>query len=524
MVPALAVLFGSILQIGSQVHLLDRLQDPVVMLGAALPTLIGQPVDQIVAFRWESGWGQIPVQVDERKVVEYRVVYDNHEVTWTLTTTAYADPTTYTGPDTDPLFDADDELVFMSRDSGGQAPVGATRPAGTVGAGQEVGIFDARDDITAYVYLFATDGSLAPGAGQDYVTYDFNLLAGSYIPNYQTSAGPNPEDSQVVTAHYRTHFSDRWIRDETNVYSGGASGVDILDRHKNLFGPGICGRSENTFCNGEGAFFANKDGPVRAIRSYLGANSGPLTQRDHLFYERRQDIRTFLRVHQIPGIMDMYDYSPDATGMLYFNDLNRSGVIVNGTPDVVTAGPIVWEMVTGAQGSLIMVHFVETNVSPFAHTSYYSDDSTPSVTQCTGDAFEYSTSGVWIDQPIPNTDPLLPNAKNLTSIRVEYYEGPGLSPEIADIRDEQARQPLQASSQVFPEPIPADCDGDGDIDLADVDLFRVCASGPGVPIGDPQACSGRDLDGDADVDQADFGLLQRCLSGPDVFLNPNCMQ
>ena len=60
-------------------------------------------------------------------------------------------------------------------------------------------------------------------------------------------------------------------------------------------------RSEDTFNDAEGAFIANKSGPVRAIRSYIGANSGPLTVRQHVFYERREDITTYLRVHAIPG-------------------------------------------------------------------------------------------------------------------------------------------------------------------------------------------------------------------------------
>ena len=167
------------------------------------------------------------------------------------------------------------------------------------------------------------------------------------------------------SAYYRTHFGDRRIRDEVNVYAGEASGVDILDRHKVMLEPGNCGRTEDTFSAGEGAFFANIDGPVRAIRSYLGANSGPFTQRDHFFYQRRQDVTTYLRVHGgIPGVMDLYDYSPAATGMTYYNDLNLSGVLVNGQPDPVTTGALAWEMATGLQGTLIMPQWLETDIDP----------------------------------------------------------------------------------------------------------------------------------------------------------------
>ncbi len=57
---------------------------------------------------------------------------------------------------------------------------------------------------------------------------------------------------------------------------GSVERPDILDRHKALFSPATA-RSEDTFANGVapfpvGVFIANKSGPVRAIRSYLGAS------------------------------------------------------------------------------------------------------------------------------------------------------------------------------------------------------------------------------------------------------------
>ena len=46
--------------------------------------------------------------------------------------------------------------------------------------------------------------------------------------------------------------------------------LPILDGHKNVFVIGVCGpiAATNTFNDAEGAFVANVDGPVRAIRSY----------------------------------------------------------------------------------------------------------------------------------------------------------------------------------------------------------------------------------------------------------------
>jgi hypothetical protein len=253
----------------------------------------------------------------------------------------------------------------------------------------------------------------------------------------------------VATPYYSHHFSDRWISDEIHITTSGATGVDILDRHKALFAPGVCTRSEDTFSDAEGAFIVNKSGPVRAIRSYVGANSGPLTQRDHFFYEGRQDIHTFLRVHSIPGIMDFFDYSPAAAGMTYYDDLNPAGVTVDGNPDSVALGAIHWEMVSGSQGSLFMGSLLSTNIAGFAYTSYYLDDSTPSVTQCTGDEFAYGSSGVRVTQAIPCTDPALDCTSYLHSTRVMYYEAPGLTVAGAQALYDQAITPLTTVSRLW---------------------------------------------------------------------------
>lgn len=426
------------------VNALDRDSDPVIILGSDLNDFIGMQPEAIVGFRYESGWIQVPVQVDERTTIDFGTVYNEDPIgisTWT-----YTDTSTFVGADPDPTFDTDDELVFMAKDAGERIFPVSTDPIGVIaGSGYEVNIYDPVGGGHAYLYLYVTDGSLSPDADTSYVTYSFNLLSGNYKATYSLMSGPNPEDSEVITASYRTHFSDRWIRDEVNVYAGSATGVDIFDRHKNLFAPGNCGRSEDTFSGGEGAFFINKDGPVRGIRSYMGANSGPLTQREHFFYEKRQDIHTYLRVHAISGVMDFYDYSPAASGMTYYNDLNTAGVAIDGSPDAITPGSIVWEMVTGLQGTLAIAHSIDTDIPSFTFTSYYSDDSTPSVTQCTGDDYEYGSSGHWIDHGIPNTDPNMTPYNNFVSSRFVYCDEPDQPASLAEQSYLNALNPLITS-------------------------------------------------------------------------------
>ena len=291
---------------------LNRPADPVVLTGANVPTLTGNAPGSSVAFRYLNGWQQIPVQVDERANVDLGTVYNTTPQGYVVL--SYTDPNTFTGADPNPALDSDDEVVFMAKDAGGN-PTSFLEPSGVVpGSGVEVAITDPLDaTASGYVYLFRHNGTLSPGAGKQYVSYQFNLLSGNYRTTYKTTQGPNPENSVITSSFYKHHFADRWVDDKLRIYVGGTTGVNILDRHKNLFGPGDCRRSEDKFSLGEGAFVVNKSGPVRAIRSYLGAVSRPVTQREHYFYERRHDITTFLRVHEISGITDFFDYTPAAS-------------------------------------------------------------------------------------------------------------------------------------------------------------------------------------------------------------------
>jgi hypothetical protein len=432
---------------------LNRPEDPVVLTGAQVPALASVAAGDVVAFRWVNGWGQVPVQVDERKAVDFSTVY-NGTLGPGFSTTVYADPNTFTGADANGNVDADDEVAFMAKDVGLDAPSDATNPAGVVaGTGVKVKVRStlgggARD---GWIYLFKRSGNLSPGAGVSYVSYDFQLLSGAYKTTYKLQDGPNPENTTVSTPFYVDHFSDRWLNDQIKVKAGNASEVDLLDRAKVTLGPGNCGRSEDTFDDAEGAFVTNKVGPVRAIRSYVGANSGPLTQREHIFYEQRQDIRTFLRVHAVGGPWDFFDYSAAASGMTYRNNLNTGGVTIDGNPDSPAAGQLSWESVDGPQGGLSIAHSTVTDFPNFSSTSHYLDDSTPGAgaeTQCTGDAQAFGQSGPWLNFSMPNTDPRTPPFNSLTSKRTIYFEEPGKANGAA--RALQAASPFTFTVASFP--------------------------------------------------------------------------
>ena len=431
----------------------SRAYDPVVVGGAAVPALLGVPVGDIVAFRWANAWAQVPVQVDQRKVVELNTVYGQPANTSNrVNVVVYADPNTYTGAGSGVLGTLD-EIAFMARDTGAQLPPAFSEPASVVhNSGARVKVVDPLTGASSFVFLFRRAGTtLSPGAGRHYVNYTFRLLSGAYKTTYHFTTGPNPENSTVSSPFYSRHFGDRWLDDKIVINAGTSTRVDILDRHKALFAPGNCGRSEDTFDSAEGAFIANINGPVRAIRSYMGANSGPYTVRTHLFYERREDVITDLRVHPIPGIMNYWDYSPAASGMRYTNDLNTTGVVVDGTPDTVNAGTPQWEKIDGAQGSLTHVNRLFTSISGITGTNYYADDSTvPNpVTQCTGDQYSYGSSGSWINTAIAGTDPHLGYTDGFHGVETLFYEAPGQTVATAQNHNRQVSNPPKPTASAY---------------------------------------------------------------------------
>lgn len=436
---------------------ITRREDPVVVTGAKVPAMLGTRVGTIVAFNYSfTGWGQIPVQVDQRKTVELNTIYHQAaNTTNPVNVSVYADPNTWTGGGSGVL-GAQDEISFMAKDASGTAP-SFSEPANVVhNSGIKLTVTDPKaNNAVSFVYLFRQTGGLQPGAGQHYVDYQFHLTSGDYKTTYKYNAGPNPETSTITTPSYVRSFDDRWLDDGLRITAPGANGADILDRHKALFGPGICDRSEDTFDSAEGAFIANINGPVRAIRSYIGANSGPYVERTHIYYAQREDIVTDLRVHAIPGVMDFFDYSPASSGMTYTNDHNLSGVTIDGAPETVTAGAPTWEKVSGSQGTLTHVWKLDTDIAGPITTNYYYDNATvPNpVKQCTGDAFAYGSSGTWITGsstgPLPNTDPHNSVANRLEATHTLYYESPGQTNQSAQTHADQVLNPSLVSTSAW---------------------------------------------------------------------------
>ena len=322
-----------------------------------------------------------------------------------------------------------------------------------------------------YAYLFHSATLTGGSAGTSGVTYTFALDSGDYRATYKMGAaslspnnawGFNPEHSTVVTPSYREQFGDRWLNNGLAVTAANASGAPILER-THFYATGVgCGRSEDTFDGGasnpgEGAFIVNLSGPVRAIRSYLGANSYLYTANTHFFYPEREDLVTDVRGHAgMPGYGSGDDYVTGTTGLKY-SDPSNTGVPIDGTADAVTpiayttgaAAPPMWQMVSGAAGSVVTVRSLDTDIAGLNVTTVYQDRNPASPAQCTGDAAAWGQNGANLTSPVNNvpvTDPTLSSTPGTLVVRrIRFFRGAGLTTADA-VRARRARDAHRSRS------------------------------------------------------------------------------
>ncbi len=149
--------------------------------------------------------------------------------------------------------------------------------------------------------------------------------------------------------------------------------------------------------------------------------------------------------------MDLLDYSPDASGMTYRNSAMTSEVPVDGVPDVVPTARSSWEMVRGAQGSLISVAGITSDqrFRSSSFSTYYLDDASPDGDQCTGDGSAYGVSGLRLTAGIANTDPRFNPPNRFRGTRVLTYRPPGATVAQARVVRQQVEAPLQVTARPF---------------------------------------------------------------------------
>jgi hypothetical protein len=463
---------------------LTRPDDPVVLQGSSLPKLLGSDPMHVVGFAWNSAsWVQIPVQVDQRDQVNPGQIFNRPVANYAkradgtpYTLLVYTNPQsaspgyswtpTYTGVASHTGLGDVDEVSFLETDTGQMAPDSAGAPPGvTASTREQVLVNDPlHSNQRGVVYLFHSD-TLTGGSVTTGVQYTFNLTSGNYMATYKMGtasmapnnvAGPNPENSTVVTAAYTQHFSDRWLNDGLTIERTDSTQQNLLERSRVQVTSSGCSRTEDTFDDVvpsspyEGAFIVNISGPVRAIRSHIGTNSGTYTTSTDIFYPGREDSSTELRVHPIPGVSVFDDLAVSATGMSYVDDQNTAGVPIDGVPDALTENhAATWQMVTGAQGSLVTTGSLQSDIAGLTLSTYYLDQNPANPLPCTGDAAAWGQNGTTVVGPggaLPCTDPTLcTTANTLDSTRTRYFKRPMLPVSDAGSLASQAANPLQTT-------------------------------------------------------------------------------
>lgn len=212
---------------------LERVLDPVVIEGKHLKNLLGAPISKLGLFAQRQGQlAPVPFQVDKRRGDDYLLP---------------------SGPEGLPEKDeveAEDELVFLARDTGGQVTDDLFPPG--VQDHIEIEIRDPLKISRGWVYLLLFEGTPIRSEA-DLVRYDpgtetieaekYRLQFASYAPmvfDYLTARLPE--------GGYGENFLDR---------------LKIRFRAKPAFFPKVIDKSEEQF---KSRVMAYKDGPVRLIR------------------------------------------------------------------------------------------------------------------------------------------------------------------------------------------------------------------------------------------------------------------
>jgi hypothetical protein len=324
---------------------LDRDLEPVIITGTDVTEFLGVPVDQLFLYAYTEGaFRPIPVQVDE--------------------VTASGDHTATE----DGLLDANDEIVFMAKDLGDQAPadspITSSLPISTDWYG--IVVTDPTNPIRRGGAYLVSSTVLTQTTDADYVDFD---LAAHRINGQAYSLGFATPDAWV-----------EYLRLNGSV-------VDILDRTPKMR---LC------YDNSASCFTEEilqpvqddliKDGPVRLI-----LRGGRV-----LAYGA-------MAVWSIPvptilladSIRFSTDFSAVASGATFYNSVVPQGVIVDGVPDQVPETPFSsWWQLSTSNGTVIQA--CDASEMGGTPTNYYEDDSTWDFYD-TGDHRRYGDTGVLVE-------------------------------------------------------------------------------------------------------------------------------
>ncbi len=343
---------------------MTRQADVVIVKGAKLTGLTGQPVDNIGLFAASGGsLLPMPFQIDERNEAGDLVLPSGPE--------GFNDP--------NPNFDSDDELLFMVKDAGGKAATTAL-PADAL-AVVEIELTDPADGGKAYAYALAF-GSSSVKSDIDYVRYDAaknTIYAKNYTMGFSAEA-------PIAIGHLSL------------TPAGGGNNTNQADRLKIRFSSKLSvgdfriAKDESGFKSKVVAWI---DGPIRVVRRTKNRQTlfwkipTPSATLDNIYYANAFEFPT--RV-DLPFDVDLFLKKPkfrvstdslcSIKGRIWMNEKNPNPVAIDGVMSEaekkLVTSPYKWMVVAqtaeGTKGAWMNRLIYDKSSTPAVPRLYYNDD------------------------------------------------------------------------------------------------------------------------------------------------------
>ena len=403
--------------------------DPVIVSGSLIIGLTGTPINEVYVYAYDlnqNTWRPIPFQIDEK---------DNTTDFWL--------------PDPNGIFDGNDELVFMAKDMGDQAPDGSFWIDDTSSKQYErleIIVTDTLDNSMAYAYIYRSN-NLLPLAPESYL---------EYVAAHPDSAA---ESDSVIAKTYIENHKKGGIPTDWKLLDG--NGEDILDRQKVRLGFKLFGVFDSeiseTVLESEATTTVTlqiKTGKVRIIRELIWHVTFPgIDPFDFnlplMFYpysvESGGVSRNIDAGDYVYHIRQSFDLNSAASGMRLYNPHNQGGILIDGSggndgivPTIDDPPTINWWLITGNQGSYAVVY----RINPIGETRnlYYKDDQTL-FAEDTGDSMSWGDAGIEISSASSYID------GNISFAYTAYYLGPNKSVSLGDSLAMNFNSPLKIQYQ-----------------------------------------------------------------------------
>jgi len=412
----------------------NRPYEPIILTGDTLSQFLNQEIKYMYLYAYDlnaDSWQMIPFQIDEVNP------YDQDSM--------YFKPDSSFG-----LLDNDDELVFILNENDlGDKADSTSWLDGADSMRYEICLIDSLNNTMSYVYLYSSQRISDPVPGKYAMAYD-------------------EVNDRVMSANYEVGFNYTGQLADVAIKSG--TETDIFDRLKiRAIGSWWILPIFLWEDNVEMFYAYAKVGPIRVIRNMYGRfvydvlNFDEKFTQTAFFYPWNGSFTLFeIPISEaadygadVDVVRVSWDFNRNATGMNFYSENNRSGILIDGdgTNDNVNPacfpGELNWTMGTGEPGTMLNVFHVPP-LGDSIHIYYHeaTDGGTgdnAGLKYDSGDSLSFGDNGFSLEQNVAKY------AKAESTFNVIYYNfflPPNFDPADASMICEQLKSPLKYYTQV----------------------------------------------------------------------------